>query len=89
MIGKDVQIIVAEWLKENGYEGINGEYCGCPIDDLMPCDGPCASCEPAMRYDCDKCKHRETCDDAYVIGEGEGEFYACRGWCDFERDDER
>lgn len=82
----DVYDIVAEWLKANCYDGICGDGCGCPVDDLMPCDGPCSTCRPAMHYDCDKCKHRETCEDAYMVGEGEGEFFADRGYCDFERE---
>lgn len=40
---------ITEWLKEIGAEGLCGEDCGCGLDDLMPCDGNCVYCEPAMK----------------------------------------
>ena len=32
-----VRDIVAEYLRENGYDGLCGDECGCFMDDIMPC----------------------------------------------------
>lgn len=37
--------IVKTWLQDNGYDGLcDGDDCGCPIDDLMPCGEPGMHC---------------------------------------------
>ena len=38
----DIEEIVKEWLKANGYDGLyNSELeCGCQLGDLMPCSEP-------------------------------------------------
>ena len=34
----NVKEIVESWLKQNGYDGLAGDGCGCEVGDLMPCD---------------------------------------------------
>lgn len=56
--------IAKKWLKENGYDGLAGENCGCFLDDLMPCDEPSIECRPGYKVVCpgeDKCDHSEEC----------------------------
>ena len=51
----DVRGIVAEWLKEHGYDGLYVPgVCGCPIDDLMCCEEPCSQCEPGYAMMCEE-----------------------------------
>jgi hypothetical protein len=54
--------IIREYLKENGYDGLAGNECGCGLDDgLMPCGEGCnlADCYPAYKHKCigEKCKY--------------------------------
>ena len=54
----NVREIVEQYLKENGYDGLYNEIgeCGCPCDDLMPCDnGGMYECEPAIQHYCPCC----------------------------------
>lgn len=52
-----VQEIVAEYLKNNGYDGLCNEDCGCGLEDFMPCVNSQLSvcethgCEPAYRIE--------------------------------------
>ena len=51
----NLQTIVADWLREHGYDGLCGDGCGCGVDDLMPCvqcETPIVDCKPGYR--CDK-----------------------------------
>ncbi len=43
--------IIKTWLKANGYDGLcDPEHeCGCGIDDLILCGGPCDECQPGYR----------------------------------------
>jgi hypothetical protein len=61
--------IIIKYLKENGFDGLAGDNCGCGIDELCPCDGNPMECSPAIktRQDCEECK--EKCDAS-----GESEF---------------
>lgn len=43
---KTVKQILIEYLKENGYGGLYFEDCGCPLDDLIPCDSCFDQCKP-------------------------------------------
>ena len=54
-----VQEIIIKYLKENGYDGLYSEECGCRIDDLIPCCAGewLASCEAGYKVPCDP----ETC----------------------------
>ena len=49
-----VKEMVAEWLKQNGYDGLYNEDgdCACLIDDLVPCDGPCDNCLSGYKHKC-------------------------------------
>ena len=62
--------IVAEWLKEHGYDGLYCETsCGCKIDDLMPCDEPGTDCQPGYIVPCpgpERCEADGDCE--YHIG---------------------
>ena len=49
----DVRQIVIKYLKENGFDGLYAEGCGCEISDLMPCDMPCEDCKPGYKSSCD------------------------------------
>ena len=84
--GSNVQKMVAEWLEENGYQGLYNYYrgCGCGLDHLMPGGLECIdqyNCVAAYEFRCCDCKNRKHCDY---------EFYDCvystdRDWCyDFE-----
>ena len=41
--------IAAAYLREHGADGLCYPwiFCGCGIDDLMPCDHPSSNCQPA------------------------------------------
>ena len=41
--------IIIKWLKDNGYDGLAGEHCGCGLDDLAPCCDDILACVPAHR----------------------------------------
>ena len=47
-----VKEIVQEYLKQNGYEGLFCDECGCEIDDLMPCDSPIMDCKAGYKGEC-------------------------------------
>ena len=51
-MSKNVREIVADWLKEHGYEGLYRECCGCKVDALMPCDEPGPDCRPGVVVPC-------------------------------------
>ena len=47
----NVNEIIKKYLRENGYDGLCNEKCGCGIDNLMPCDTfACQSCVPASKH---------------------------------------
>ncbi len=60
-----VRQIVKEYLIKNGYDGLYDENCGCPVDDLAPCDTCIYDCRPGHKVPCDpetcpadgKCEH--------------------------------
>ena len=47
-----VKEIVEKYLRENGYDGLAGEDCGCGLDDLAPCESCTFECVPAYRVMC-------------------------------------
>lgn len=53
----DVRRIVRLYLVRMGADGLYSERgeCGCPVTDLMPCDSPCDTCEPAKSVYCPSC----------------------------------
>ena len=42
--------IVKQYLKENGYDGLCNEDCGCVIDDLAPCEEMSEQCEAGYKH---------------------------------------
>jgi hypothetical protein len=46
--------IVEKYLRENGYDGLCGDECGCLVDDLMPCGETLEWCEPGYKVPCDE-----------------------------------
>ena len=50
-----VKDIIEKYLKENGYDGLAGDECGCGMDDgLAPCEScNIFECVPAYRATCD------------------------------------
>jgi hypothetical protein len=39
--------IIEKYLKDNGYDGLCKEDCGCKLDDLAPCGIDYSNCVPA------------------------------------------
>ena len=64
----DIQDIVEIWLRENGFDGLCRDGCGCGLEDLMPCCEPSSACESA--------RMRILGPDEYLgdCGPGEGWF---------------
>jgi hypothetical protein len=44
--------IAKKWLEDNGYDGLTNEYCGCELNDLMPCGEPSPNCEAGYKVPC-------------------------------------
>lgn len=44
--------ILKKWLKENGYDGLYWDGCGCAIGDLMPCGEPNEDCSAGIFQPC-------------------------------------
>ncbi|HUU97493.1 MAG TPA: hypothetical protein VM487_17290 [Phycisphaerae bacterium] len=62
-----VQEIVAEWLKQHGYDGLYLDDCFCgSLVDLMPCCEPSPRCKPGYRCWCPE-------EGDYGIGPERGE----------------
>jgi hypothetical protein len=53
--------IIKKYLADNGFDGLCGDGCGCPIGDLMPCEGPCGDCVPAYEYETKQGNACEAC----------------------------
>ena len=53
--------IIREWLKDNGYDGLCNEDCGCSVEDFMPCLG--------WSY-----KQLEECETAHKVWESNRTF---------------
>ena len=41
--------IVEEYLKENFYDGLAGDECGCEVDNLFPCGCYFGDCKPGYK----------------------------------------
>lgn len=48
----DIQTIVEQWLRDNGYDGLCSEACGCEVDDLMPCGELEMNCTAGYKIPC-------------------------------------
>jgi len=60
-----VKDIVVKWLKDNGYDGLASEDCGCPVSSVPACDGYAGDfvyCKPAILVECSDCNSNEDCD---------------------------
>jgi len=53
----DIKEITYEYLRENEFDGLFCDECGCKLDDLMPCSEPSPRCEPGYIQDCSKCEY--------------------------------
>ena len=59
-----VREIIINFLKENGYDGLYFDNCGCGFDDFIPCHSACDQCSPAYAHsleDCKKCSEYDYC----------------------------
>jgi hypothetical protein len=56
-----VKEIVIKYLKDNGYDGLYSDDCGCMIDDLIPCSGygSMDMCELGVKKDCHECPYAD------------------------------
>lgn len=70
-----VKQIVAEYLENEGYDGLCTDGCGCGAGDLIPCLDGIERCRAAYRYDCDTCAFPYDPDDQWGCDKEEG------GWC--------
>jgi hypothetical protein len=62
-----VKEIVADYLKKNGYDGLCRDWCGCGLDDIMPCSDEIRhNCRPAYAktQKCSECDSYDSCDCA-------------------------
>jgi len=79
MSGMNVRTIVADWLREHGYDGLvdaDGGVCGCDLDDLMPCGEASPYCAPAYLWHC-PCELREQDGGELCPGACAGEGGGC------------
>lgn len=53
-----VKQIVEKYLRDNGYDGLVGNQCGCLLEDLEPCGEMSSDCQAAYRHNCrpNECK---------------------------------
>jgi len=49
----NVKEIIEKYLKDNKYEGLCCDGCGCGIDDIAPCCSSITECIPAYRHKCE------------------------------------
>lgn len=50
-----IKDIIEKYLKDNGFDGLAGDECGCGVDDIFPCSEFCGQCEPAKYVKCEDC----------------------------------
>jgi hypothetical protein len=52
-----VRTILADWLREHGYDGLvfPKTSCWCYADDLAPCISDCLDCQPGYWVKCSDC----------------------------------
>jgi hypothetical protein len=54
--------IIEKYLTDNGFDGLAGDECGCPIGDLTPCEIPCGDCVPGYEYKVNQGKECKDCE---------------------------
>ena len=70
----NVRVIIARYLKDNGFDGLAGDECGCETgkagDELFPCDACPDQCVPGYRWECGQCPGgvEERCEFLYGNG---------------------
>ena len=58
------------YLIQHGYDGLCSGECGCDLNDLCACCSECSAyCEPAYKFDCDRCAKVSGCELS-EFGEG-------------------
>ena len=76
-----VREIVREYLVNNGYDGLvdddTWDSCGCGLDDLNACDGPCFQCQPAYHIAWDTCPFRKEDDCDCDVARYEDDCFGC------------
>lgn len=71
--------MVADWLEENGYDGLTDGGCSCSGDSLMHCGVVCCRrCSAAYVTRCTTCVHLTTCDRTT----GDDVYSTDADWCD-------
>ena len=64
----NVKEIVEKYLKENKYDGLAGDDCGCSFDDFMICESNmCQDCVPGYKNLCEGCIEI-SCNARDVVG---------------------
>jgi hypothetical protein len=67
-----IKEVITKYLKDNSYDGLAGNNCGCGVDDLMPCDCPDLECKVAKRHNCLDCPDKnsgcESEDREFTLG---------------------
>lgn len=48
-----VKEMIEKYLRDNGFDGLCNDDCGCPLDDLMPCCDSIEGCVPGYKVPCD------------------------------------
>jgi len=68
-MGKIVRDLVKEYMVANGYTALCSDYCGCVLDELMPCNGDqnINFCEVGYANNCETCTKREGCGNRIQI----------------------
>lgn len=76
--GATVVDMVADWLEENGYDGMTDGRCSCTGGCLMHC-GLVRSrrCSAAHLFPCTRCTHLTTCD----LTTGADVYSTDADWC--------
>ncbi len=66
--------IVIKYLRENGFDGLCGDECGCGIEDLAPCQEGWSECVPAHARILGPDEHLNDCGpgDTYYSPEKSG-----------------
>jgi hypothetical protein len=41
--------IVEQYLRQNGFDGLYTDECGCLLDDLFPCSAPAVDCQAGYK----------------------------------------
>ena len=64
---KSIKEIVKEYLIEHHFDGLAGDFCGCGLNDLFPCECNSANCMPGYEKICSNCRdHFYTSDKCEI-----------------------